>query len=687
MAGRHGNRGRGNLRSAGEHGDDATALGNLDARGGGRSRKARRKGHAAAGTMRYGRTMLIALGVLLAAAAVYAALLLNSVRIVRNELGQAVNTASSSGLATQLASTSTQNAGQADQINAIGGLATQLKQHSATARAQTDGIIWGSATMLPGIGNDFTAIRTATAAFDTLAGQALPELVNVASTMQSSGLANADGSFNVQELTAASTAITAANATLQTQMAAVNAAPEPSVPQVRSALATGRSMLSTAAGRIDAVSDTVGSLAALFGHDGTRHYLILSQTNAETQAAGGVVGSVGTMTVTGGKVTIGEFHSDSDFATTAPVNAGNGEIDKMYAISRLGVPYGGDIRLASATPNFPVGAEYAKQVWAGQTFGSSDIDGVVSFDTIALQKLIGVTGDITLSGGRTLTATNAAQYLANQVYVDIPDQAAEDAFFEESAQRIIGGSLSGLSAIKALKLVDLLPTLAKERHLYLWSFHTDDQPRLRDAGMTGEPSNDPANPVVGIYANEMGWTKSDWYVRRDVTAARTATNADGSATYHVTVTTRNTMTAAQAGSLPAYITGTFPVQMIAGLVGQSSAGDDEKAVVQAAVEGLVQPGVIGHSLAIAQPAGGAIANIKVSGNSPTQVPATQSTFDKIESNGVTYWMNLAMLVSPGSSATVEFDVTTAPGAAPLAIDATPAVGDADHQNASGKEGK
>lgn len=686
MAGRHGNRGRGNLRSDGEHGDSATALGDRGTRGGGRPRKGRR-GHAAAGTVRYGRIILIALGVLLAAVVVYAALLLNSVRIVRSELGQAVNTASSSGLAAQLASTSTQGAGQADQIKAIDGLAAQLKQHSAAARAQTDGIIWGSATMLPGIGNDFTAVRTATDAFDTLAGQALPELVNVAGTMQRSGLANADGSFNVRELTAASAAITAANATLQTQMAAVDAAPEPNVPQVRSALATGRSMLATAAGRIDAVSDTVGSLAALFGHDGTRHYLILSQTNAETQAAGGVVGSVGTMTVTGGKVTIGEFHSDSDFATTAPVNAGNGEIDKMYAISRLGVPYGGDIRLASATPNFPIGAEYAKQVWAGQTFGSSDIDGVVSFDTIALQKLIGVTGDITLSGGRTLTATNAAQYLANQVYVDIPDQAAEDAFFEESAQRIIGGSLSGLSATKALKLVDALPTLAKERHLYLWSFHTDDQPRLRDAGMTGEPSNDPANPVVGIYANEMGWTKSDWYVRRDVTAARTATNADGSATYHVTVTTRNTMTAAQAGSLPAYITGTFPVQMIAGLIGQSSAGDDEKAVVQAAVEGLVQPGVIGHSLAIAQPAGGAIANITVNGNSPTQVPAAQSTFDRIESNGVTYWMNLAMLVSPGSSATVEFDVTTAPGAAPLAIDATPAVADADHQNGAGKEGQ
>ncbi|MFR4831449.1 MAG: DUF4012 domain-containing protein [Bifidobacterium sp.] len=80
-----------------------------------------------------------------------------------------------------------------------------------------------------------------------------------------------------------------------------------------------------------------------------------------------------------------------------------------YAISRPRVSYGGDIRLASATPGFPAAARYAK-VWARQSFGSNNIDGVLSFPTlIALIFARIVTGPITLSSGKvTLTAQNTA---------------------------------------------------------------------------------------------------------------------------------------------------------------------------------------------------------------------------------------------------------------------------------------
>ncbi|WP_258184978.1 MULTISPECIES: DUF4012 domain-containing protein [unclassified Bifidobacterium] len=500
-------------------------------------------------------------------------------------------------------------------------------------------------------------------------------MVDAANTMQQSGLTNADGSFNVKTLTAAGNDITAANAALQEQVQALDAVPEPHISQVRMAIDNSKSMLNAMAEQIGNMSDMLGSLSALFGHSGTRNYLILSQTNAETQAAGGVVGSVGTMTVENGKVSIGKFHSDSEFTETAPVSVGDNEIDKMYAISRLGVQYGGDIRLASATPNFPIGAEYARQVWVGQSFGSTDVDGMVSFDTLALQSLIGVTGNIMLSTGQTLTSQNAAQYLANQVYIDIPDQAAEDAFFQESAQRIIDASFSGMNAQKALQLMSVVPSLAKGRHIYMWSFDKSDQKQLRAAGMTGEPSTNAQNPVAGVYVNEMGWTKSDWYLQRNTTVKRTSTNADGSATYHVTAVTKNTMTADQAQKLPVYITGTFPTQMINELIGQSSASDDEKAVVQAAMSGLTQPGVVGHSFMIAQPAGGSVKNIKITSDSSTKVAPAEQTFTKVKSNGATYWMNLAAVISPGSTVTLEFDVTTASGATSLTIDQTPANGD------------
>ncbi|WP_245819380.1 DUF4012 domain-containing protein [Bifidobacterium tissieri] len=578
--------------------------------------------------------------------------------------------ASSSNLSVDVSGA--QNGG--GQFSEIKSVVPQLQEHTGKAREQADGVVWRIATAFPYIGDDFTAARTATDAFDTLAQQALPSLIDAANTMQQSGLSNGDGSFNVKSLSAVSSKIGGAKTVLQEQVAALHKAPEPHIGQVRDALKTGTGILDSLAGTISSYSDTITSLSALFGHDGTRHYLILSQSNAGMRSSGGIVGSVGTVTVSDGKVTLGDFYSNSKFTMTEPVKSTD-EINKMYAISRLGLPYGGDIRIASATPNFPEGAAYAKEVWAGQSFGSNDIDGVLSFDIAALQSLIGVTGNVTLSTGQTLTADNTAQYLSNQVYIDIPSPQDEDRFFEESAQRIIGGALSGINADKAMKLVGVLPKMAKERHLYLWSFDQQDQSALRAAGMTGEISQQKSTPTTGVYSNEMGWTKSDWYVQRSATIKRTSVGKDGSTSYHVSYTITNSMTSDQAKTLPQYITGTFPVGMMNNLIGQSKLPDDQRTVVNTVISGLSQPGVVGHSLAIAQPAGGTVANIKLTSNSPTQVPKAQEGFDRITSNGVTYYVNLATLISPGSTATLEYDVSTAPGASPLQFDQTPTVGD------------
>ena len=139
--------------------------------------------------------------------------------------------------------------------------------------------------MLPVIGNDFAATRIATDALDTLASDVLPSLTDAANTMQKAGLANADGNLNVKTLTEVSSKISKSNHTLQRQVTALNEAPEPHIAQVRDALTSGKATLDSVSSQINGVASTLDSLAALFGHEGTRNYLILSQTNAETQAA------------------------------------------------------------------------------------------------------------------------------------------------------------------------------------------------------------------------------------------------------------------------------------------------------------------------------------------------------------------------------------------------------------------
>ena len=100
--------------------------------------------------------------------------------------------------------------------------------------------------------------------------------------------------------------------------------------------------------------------------------------------------------------------------------------------------------------------------------------------------------------------------------------------------------------------------------------------------------------------------------------------------------------------------------MMNGLVAQSGASNDEKTAIRAAMENLSKPGVVGHSIAITQPVGGSVSNITVTSDSKDQIPALQSDFMKIKAGSTTYYANIACLLSPGATFTVEYDVKTAP---------------------------
>lgn len=216
-------------------------------------------------TKHTGRNIVIAVVVVLAAFCAYAAALVHSAMVIKDEVTQSVGVVRDSGIGAALAG-SGQDSSMAG-MTAIEAVAPQLQQHTTVARGQADGWVWRSASMLPVIGNDFAATRIATDALDTLASDVLPSLTDAANTMQKAGLANADGSLNVKTLTEVSSKISKSNDTLQRQVTALNEAPEPHIAQVRDALTSGKATLDSAASQINGVASTLDSLAALFGHE------------------------------------------------------------------------------------------------------------------------------------------------------------------------------------------------------------------------------------------------------------------------------------------------------------------------------------------------------------------------------------------------------------------------------------
>lgn len=593
----------------------------------------------------------IAVAAILGIIVIYCALLVGSVLQAKKHIAQAVSIVQSADIGSDMASS----------VPSLMDKSAQLQQETKAARAQTDGIVWRIGTVIPYFGNDFSAVRTAVTALDTISNDVVPAVSDSLDGLQKSG--SADGSMDIKSLATASDAIVKANATIQAQAKALENAPEPHIGKVRTMLATGVSLFDKVADQ----SDQMTKVVSMFSHlltDGNGKYLVMVQSNAEAQAAGGVPGSVGSLEVKDGKIQVGEFHSDSEFKLVDSVK-GTEQIDQLYAISQFGVDYGGDIRISTVSPNFLIAAKYAAGVWKQQDFGVNDtIKGVMSLDPYALQSMLGVLGSVTLSNGTKLDGSNTAQYLSNTVYRDIPDQNQQDAFFKESAQLIMQKVFGSFDSKNMLSLVKTMSVLGQQRHLYNVSFSDSGK-----SGWNGELSNDSKRPETGLFVNEMGWSKMDWYAKRGAVVTKTKINRDGTTTYHVRYTIANSMKPEEVQSTPAYITSTFPTGLFENLIENGKMSDEERALATIMI-GKAQPGVMWHIYVIEPPTDGSVSGIKVSNNSASSVPEGEQ-FSKIKSDGRDYYTNVGVFIDPGCTATVEYDVTTAAGASDLVFDETP----------------
>ena len=62
-------------------------------------------------------------------------------------------------------------------------------------------------------------------------------------------------------------------------------------------------------------------------------------------------------------------------------------------------------------------------------------------------------------------------------------------------------------------------------------------------------------PMLGIYVNNYSYSKMDWFLDKRVTIDSSVENADGSTTYRVTTSLKNTMTPQEKAEMPGYFQG------------------------------------------------------------------------------------------------------------------------------------
>ncbi|BDR53848.1 chemotaxis protein [Bombiscardovia nodaiensis] len=506
----------------------------------------------------------------------------------------------------------------------------QIQSETAAAKKIAHGDMWERAAKLPKYGDDIKTVQGMVDVVDDMAKSTFPPLTQTIEKLTTAKFSQGDGQINLQPIEDASAGFLAANQNIQKELKALKALPKPQISQVQSVYDTSVKQFSDVSAKVEQLNNTIQILPQFLGSKAPRNYIIVAQTPSEERSGGGLIGSLGSMNATNGKITVGDFHPNTEF-----IELGKGGVTGAENIFTGPLKFSFDIRDLSAYPDFSQEAQIVNQRWQWSQY-AGPVDGVIMIDPVFIQEVIKISGNIKTQGGLELTGDNTAEFFLNGIYKTVPVYLQDEVFAGVAAQAM-NNVFSNMDIHKLLSLTNMMAPMAEGRHLYAYTFHEDEAKSFQEAGLAKDAPNSAENPEVGVYLNENNPSKLGWYLHRKSTITKTSHNSDGSQSYHMVFSMANTIPQADLYSGNSYILG----------------GINNIGAVGTPVERMLFYG----------PKEGSLSNFKINGNSTELRQATM--------NGKSLWTGVAT-IAPGKSVTYEFDVTTSPKAqTDLKLDQTP----------------
>jgi len=509
-----------------------------------------------------------------------------------------------------------------------------MASEASSMQEETSGLLWKVASMLPVYGSDVTKVRALATVANDLSENALVPLASQLSGMSLSSIVGTDGTIDVTSLSNLVSVLTEVAPVVERSATTVDGLGSAKLTQIDTPLQKAKAQLNQLSSAVSGAADLAPLLPTLLGANGqTKTYLIVAQNNAEIRSTGGFPGSCGTLSVTDGKLSLGEFESIAwengldSLASSCPVTA--------EETSLFGKPITDVASSVNMMPDFTRAATIWRWMWQQQT--GTAVDGVVAVDPVFLQQVLGLVGGVTMSDGSTLDGSNAAEVLLHEVYVD-KTPVAQDAYFGEAAKKAFNKLTSSIGTVSLSSLASTVQTAVKNRRLHIWLSDADQQETISSLDCSGALSSDETSPELGVYVSDETWSKIDWYLDLSTQTGTGTLNADGTTSYQVTTTVNNTLTDSELATLPAYIYGYDPLKR--------SHGDMITRVYLLA------------------PAGGSISDVQVSGY--MSIPFSTGSYEGLQIlSGMTQ-------DEPGETTTITYTVTTSSAAtSSLTVESTP----------------
>jgi len=277
------------------------------------------------------------------------------------------------------------------------------------------------------------------------------------------------------------------------------------------------------------------------GQSAPRSYLIAFQNSAEARGTGGILGAYAVMNVDKGKVRFSTYGSNVGL-----VQLRDTPIPMPSEFVRLYNDDPGIWQNSNISPHFPYGAKIWLALWKNQF--KQQLDGVITFDPIALSYLLKATGPIVIDG-EVIDSENVVRITLSDVYKKyVTNNDSRKRFLIEIVKAV-----SRKIEDKEFKVTELVLRMIQplnQHRVLFYSTDVKEQKILEKSKISGSVSRELDNQYRLVIQNTSG-NKMDYYLARDL-KIKTLTCGSKPQT-RVTFTLTNTAKAEE--KLPAYVVG------------------------------------------------------------------------------------------------------------------------------------
>ncbi|MBI2050200.1 MAG: DUF4012 domain-containing protein [Parcubacteria group bacterium] len=254
-----------------------------------------------------------------------------------------------------------------------------------------------------------------------------------------------------------------------------------------------------------AIQDTLqltGTVSTLLGERELKRYAVLFQNNNELRPAGGFIGSLAFVDISGGQVVNIEVPGGGAYDFQGYLSE---HVKAPKPLSLINARW--ELQDANWYPDWPTSA--AKVVWFLEHAGYSTVDGVIAVQATTLEKLLAITGPVAFpEQGVTLTSENVISEIQTAVELEYDkEENKPKAYIGELLPRVLESVLAS-SGERALELLGLIRSEISQKNILLYFADQEANESFRARGWQPGIASASTDYLSVVHAN-IGGGKTD----------------------------------------------------------------------------------------------------------------------------------------------------------------------------------